>query len=131
MISFKSSRAHLFNACDSYGLFHPSVLALAGQFVVDLAGAENDSLHLVGAQSRGAALGNHALEVGACGVKQRGFAPAPGFAFSPFLCRFTPGSMLSKLDLASGWRSSDLGVNMISWSSKKNKKQKRGLVESH
>lgn len=73
MISFRMSRAHLFNACYSYGFFHPPVFALAGQFIVDLAGAENDSLHLVGALSCGAALRNHTLEVGACGIKQKGF----------------------------------------------------------
>lgn len=33
--------------------------------------------------------------------------------------------MLSKLDLASGWRSSDLGVNIISWW------EKRTFVFSH
>lgn len=73
MISFRMSRAHLFNACNSYGFFHPPVFALAGQFIVDLAGAENDSLHLVGALSCGAALRDHTLEVCACGIKQKGF----------------------------------------------------------
>lgn len=34
---------------------------------------------------------------------------------SYFLQHFSPGSMSSKLDLASGWRNSDLGVKTISW----------------
>lgn len=39
--------------------------------------------------------------------------------FSSFhLHQFSPDSMSSKLDLASGWRNSDLGVNTISWSSR-------------
>lgn len=45
----------------------------------------------------------------------------PGFGCVLFLRQYVPGSMLSKLDLASGWRSSDLGVNIISWWEKERK----------
>lgn len=43
-------------------------------------------------------------------------------------CRSSPGSMLSKLDLASGWRNSDLGVNTISWSSRDKENERLGFT---
>lgn len=106
---------NLFNTCHCHSFFHPSVFALSSQIIVDLASAENDSLHLLRALSCRAALWYHSLKVSAWRFKQRGFAPVTGFGRLRFLRQYVPGSILSKLDLASGWRSSDLGVNIISW----------------
>lgn len=57
---------YLFDADNSHGVVHPSVLALSGQFVVDLAGAENDSLHLLWAGSCRPVVWDYTLEVRPC-----------------------------------------------------------------
>lgn len=57
---------YLFDADNRHGVVHPSVLALSGQFVVDLAGAENDSLHLLWAGSCRPVVWDYTLEVGPC-----------------------------------------------------------------
>lgn len=122
---------YLLDAHDRHRIIHASVLAFSDQLIVDLASAENHSLHPLWVDSCGPVIWDYPLKVCACGITNtqarlhtetnptvnsrteevRGFPRQ-----IPHLsCRFSPGSMSSKLDLASGWRSSDLGVNTISW----------------
>lgn len=59
---------YLLDAHDRDGIVHASVLAFSDQLVVDLAGAENHSLHLLWVDSCGPVIWDYPLKVCACEI---------------------------------------------------------------
>lgn len=119
--------SYLLHASNGDRVLHAVGLAFLGEFVVHLPCAENDALHPGWVLGHWAIIWDQALEVCAWSTAGRhsNTHPLPDIqrAYTPALS-FTdihtpthtvlPGSISSKLDLASGWRSRDLGVKTMS-----------------
>ena len=117
--------AYLLDARDGHGSLQASVLPLFDQLVVNLSGAEDHPLHFLRLLGRRAVVWDQPLEVSSCTERRvRRRSPASRNRTGQTAAVVLPGSISSKLDLASGRRSRDLGVKTISC---KHKQEVKGV----